>query len=280
MLLAFEGLKRPVALIECHELAAGIAAVLRGWRIDEVPAEAHASPAITIRGTEDGYRRESEWLTEAVEFDDAVDAVCDFLVDLIKAFVADTPPLLCLHSAAVTIGDGLVMFPSPYRAGKSTLVIHLAAAGARVFADDVLPLGAGNEGLAPGILPRLRLPLRDDAGEAFHRFIDRRRGPANDHYLYVALTEEELAPREIGAPIRGIVLLERMPAARPELLEVGAGEVLKRTIMRDFAYEVSALDALERLHAVVAGARCFTLRYDDGEQAARLLCEAFGGGDR
>ena len=280
MHLAFGGIERPVALIECDELAAGIAAVLRGWRIDEVPAKSHVSPVITIRRTEDGYRRESEWLSEPAEFDDPVDAVCDFLVDLIKCYVAGTPKLLCLHSAAVRFGRGLAIIPSAYRAGKSTLAVHLAAAGARVFADDVLPLGTDNQGIAPGVLPRLRLPLRAQEGESFHGFVERRRGPASERYLYVELSEAELAPLGTAAPIRTVVLLDRVPEARPDLLPVGTGEVLKRTILRNFAYEVSALDTLDRLHALVAGARCFSLRYDGAEEAARLLCDELGGCDR
>jgi len=128
LLLAFEGLERPVALIDCDELAAGITVVLRGWRIEEVVAKSCPAPAITIRGTEGGYRRESEWLSN--------------------------------------------------------------------------------------VLPRLRLPLCDQEGESFHRFVGRRCGPASESYLYVELTEEELAPRGTKAPIEGIVLLGREPAAR------------------------------------------------------------------
>ncbi len=53
MLLAFEGLSRPVALVGCDDLIEPIAAVLRGWRFAEV-APSSAAPVITIEATARG----------------------------------------------------------------------------------------------------------------------------------------------------------------------------------------------------------------------------------
>ena len=70
---------------------------------------------------------------------DRVDAACSFIVDLIRAYIAAAPSLLCLHGAAAEFAGRLVVFPTPYRSGKSTLTAYLAAAGVRVYADDILP---------------------------------------------------------------------------------------------------------------------------------------------
>ena len=111
-LLAFQGIERPVALVDCRELADAIAAVLRGWRIREIPAAGAAAPVITIRKTRKGYQRRSEWASEPAVVRDEVDAVGELLPDLINSFVADTSSLLCLHAAAVALEQGLVIIPS------------------------------------------------------------------------------------------------------------------------------------------------------------------------
>lgn len=277
--LELAGISGPVALVDCEELVPVIQAVLRGWPVRETDAPISHDAVITIRKTTDGYRRESRWLSRPTTYRDPVNAVCDFLVDLVKAFVADRPSMLCLHTAAVELGGGLVIFPNAYKAGKSMLSVQFAAAGVRLYADDVLPIAGGsNEGLAPGILPRLRLPLPGDAGRRFDGFVARRRGPASDRFLYVDLAEDELARHGARAPIRGIVLLERGDAEAATLTKLAASEALKRAIARNFARGVPALDILDRLHAIADGARCWELRYRSGEDAVALLRDAFAEG--
>ena len=281
MLLEFHGLSRPVALVGCAELLEPIAAVLRGWRIDAWPDSEARTPAITIESTPAGYRRLSPWLSKPAVFTDALDAVCDFVVDLIKAYIADHPSLLCLHCAAAAFERGLVLFPSGYRAGKSTLAVTLAAHGVRLFSDDVLPIETSdNHGVAPGILPRLRLPLPESApgstDDRMRRFVRERAGPKNARYLYVALTEDELAPLGARAPVRGIVTLQRDPAARPKLVETRNSEMVKTAIVQNFARQVPAAEIIEHVFAITRAARCFTLRYARAEETVTLLEAAFG----
>ena len=278
-LLKFSGISRPVALVGCPELVAVIRSVLRGWSVREIDVPPSYNAAITIHGKIGGYRRESPWLSRPTTYPDPVNAVCDFLVDLVKAYVADQPSMLCLHTAAVELGDGLVIFPNAYKAGKSTLSVHFAASGLRLYADDVLPIEGGtNEGQAAGLLPRLRVPLPDDAGLRFHDFVAQRRGPASDRFLYVDLAEDELAPLGARAPIHGIVLLERGEVDLPTLTPLAASEAMKRAIAQNFARGVPALDILDRLYAIANDARCWELRYRSGEDAVALLCDAFTGG--
>lgn len=277
MMLACERLSRPIALIGCDDLAPRIGAVLRGWRFREAPYSDQPAPVITIRKAPKGYGIESPWRPSPAVYRDRVDAVCSYIVDLIKALVADDPALLCLHAGGVEIGGRLVVFPSRYRAGKTTLAEYLAAAGTRVYADDVLPIDErANEGVAPGVQPRLRLPLPEGVDGAFRAFVQRRSGPANRRYLYLDLGDDRLASLGEQAPIGAFVLLKRGPAGAPSLTPVGKSEMLKRVILRNFATVVPAADILDRLYDVVGDAQCFALRYGDGAAAAALLKDAFG----
>jgi len=275
--LAFSAVPRPVLLKGCSDLIPIIEAVLRGWQVARFGDASAPDPVIAIERTGEGYRRTSDWLSDAAVFADPVDAVCDFLVDLIKAAVAADPGLLCLHCAAVRFGEGLVLFPSTYRAGKSVLAASLASAGARLFGDDVLPVIAeSGRGMAPGILPRLRLPLPVDAAPDLAAYAEDRAGPRSARFLYLDPGPAKLAPLGETAPIRGAVLLERDPENRPSIVQAGTEEVLRNTILRNFARNFSGLETLNRLHRIVADGACYRLRYAEAAQAVALLKETFG----
>ena len=210
-------------------------------------------------------------------FKNPVDAVCDLVVDLIHAYVADHQGLLCLHCAAVELNRGLVIFPNTYRAGKSTLSLKLVSSGARLFTDDVLPIcNQGDGGLALGVLPRLRLPLPQGITQDFRDFVINRAGPQNSRYLYVNLGLNEQAVLGAAAPVTGITMLQRKENERARLLEVKKSTVVKDMILRNFARQNPGLEIVDRLYAIVENARCYRLEYDDLDQAANLLQDTFG----
>ena len=280
MLLAFDGVSRPIRFDGCADIASDVLGVLRGWRTVEVTASDTGSewaPAITVTRTGSRYRIDSPWRKEPRITDDRVDAVCDFIVDLVNARVADDHSLLCLHSAAAEISGRLIVFPSTYRAGKSTFIACLAAAGVRIFSDDILPIRAPDDrGVAPGVLPRPRLPLPVTASSALGDFVRSRKRLHNRRYAYIDPGIGLLAHHGETAKIGAFVVLRRTPGARAGLVPMTAGEALRRVILRNFAREPDAAGILERLHALVSGVDCFTLRYDDGEEAAALVRESFG----
>ena len=153
----FSGLRHPVDFTDSDTLYPYMDTILRDWGIEKYVPSEDTPPVITVRKTDAGYERRSNWLSKPAIFSNAVDVVCDLIVDLIHAYVADNQGLLCLHCAAVEINGELVIFPNTYRAGKSTLSLKLVSSGARLFTDDVLPISnQGDLGLALGILPRLR----------------------------------------------------------------------------------------------------------------------------
>jgi hypothetical protein len=276
-LFGFTGLRGPVAFVNSQALYRHLFTILRDWEIKRLDQSAEQPPVITIEKTDAGFQRQSRWLSKPAIFRNPVDAVCDFIVDLIHAYVADNEGLLCLHCAAVEFKQGLVVFPSTYRAGKSILSLKLAYCGGRLFTDDVLPLTAQSDfGMALGILPRLRLPLPDVAGQAFVDFISQRVGPKNGRYLYAKLDGREQAALGTTAPISAITILQRDDAAEPELMKAKKNIVMKDIILRNFARQNPALNIVERLHSIVEQAECYTLRYATLDQAANLLEDAFG----
>lgn len=61
MLLAFEGIVKPVALIGGDDLVECFSAVLRGWRFTECASPPAPPPIITIQKTAKGYGIASPW---------------------------------------------------------------------------------------------------------------------------------------------------------------------------------------------------------------------------
>jgi hypothetical protein len=273
----FADLLQPVAFINSESLYPYINTILRDWSIDKVDPIEDKPPIITIQKTEAGFERRSRWLAKPAIFRNPVDAACDLVVDLIHAYVTDHKGLLCLHCAAVEFSQGLVVFPNTYRAGKSTLSLKLVATGERLFTDDVLPISnQGNVGLALGILPRLRLPLPEEMTPGFVNFVTKRAGPQNQRYLYVKLGLNEQAVLGTGVPIRGITILQREKNAEPRLLGIEKSIVVKDMILRNFARQNPGLEIVDRLYSIVENAECYSLRYDNLDQAVQLLEDAFG----
>lgn len=271
VLVKFDGLSKPIVLIESSDIYACFPKVFHEWRFRETAA-AESDPVLTISRDTKGYRIEADWLHPPLVRVDQVDALCGFIAELIRAFINDNTRLLCLHGAAAEFGGRLVIFPNRYRAGKSVLSACLAAAGVRLFADDVLPIVEQNDhGMAPGIAPRLRVPLPGNLSARTRDFLDHRTVARGERYFYLGLTSAELAPHGTTAPIGAFVLLERTQDANPELLPVGESEILKQVIWQNFAREVEAPEIVQRLRGIIGRAGCYRLRYSSADDAAAFL---------
>ena len=283
MQLQFDCLENPIAFDGCDELVGVLKGVLCGWGKGKIISaeDEKSAPLITLRRGPAGYERTSPWLEGGrMVLADPVDAVCDLLLDMERAFIAASDKLLALHAAAVEFDGALTVFPSTHATGKSTMAVLLAAAGMRVFADDVIPVDPSPKttpsmGVSPGLLPRLRLPLPDDISPERMDFINSHQGPKSESFLYVDMDEKLLAPLGTRAPINRIILLEREQGAAPEIISASNSEILKHTIMQSIGHEVGALEMLDNFNAMVAGAECLRLKYGSSEDGAKLLLERF-----
>jgi hypothetical protein len=276
--LRFGPLSSPVALVDCPELLPLVDKVFRGWTIESSSDNGPEDPILSLSRDEAGYRLESACLDRPLTLKEPVDAVCGFIAELLKALVIDDPRLLCLHGAAVELGGRLVVFPNRYRTGKSTLTACFAAAGHRVFADDVLPImGPDDRARAPGIAPRLRLPLPDDLGSATRDYLEAHAGPGSQRYLYLDLPAGRLPALGTPAPIGAFVLIERDPEGELELARIGRGETLRQVVWQNFGREGDAGAILRRLHRIVDQAGCYRLRYRKAEEAVEFLADRFNG---
>jgi hypothetical protein len=170
----------------------------------------------------------------------------------------------------------LIIFPNKYRAGKSVLASCLAAAGYRVYSDDVLPISLETgEGIAPSIAPRLRAPYPDNLDAHSRQFIESRALLKGERYHYLDLAPDLLAARDSRAPIGAFVFLEREEGVATELRPISESEVLRQVVWQNFAREADAASILGRLGQVVSKAQSFTLRYDRADDAVELLEKRF-----
>jgi hypothetical protein len=272
---AFENVPGPVAIDAGDRFLAVLDRAAPTW--PRQVASGKAQWLIRVRQDEDIYRIETSWTERHVLKRSAVSAVCAFLVDLVYASL-DRCGLLGLHCAAVEIGGGLIVFPSTYRTGKTTLVAALAASGVRVHADDLMPLTQDGEGVALGINPRLRLPLPENAPPWLQAFVALHRGPSDGRYQYLDLPAPLLAPYGLRKPIRAIVALRRGAPGETRLLPLAASDGARHLILQHFKRDGDSPKALDRLLAIVGPVPSYGLDYDDLGDAVRLLKQTFAAG--
>lgn len=267
---------------DCDDLLEGVLSILRGWKVKHLPASPRLAATMRVKRTRRGYRRVSPWrsspsLAREKIRRTVVEAICGFHFELIDWYLRDRPDELCVHGAAALFKPGLIVFPAVQRVGKSMLTVDLARRGIPIYCDDVLPVDiASREGIALGMLPRLRPPLPSDASSALHAYVEAHRGPGYRNRLYVAVPDDVMVPYGARSPIAGVVLLERVPGVTASITAVDPAEALEAIILQNFATEPPAERVLDTLYDIVSRGLCRRLRYARAEDAAALLIESFG----
>ncbi|MCB2134819.1 MAG: PqqD family peptide modification chaperone [Rhodobacteraceae bacterium] len=281
--LRFDGLHGPVLLSGCEALLPSIDAILPRWLMTVAPALDGVEPVASIRAAGPD-RFEIATLSEdgglqTFRSYDAVDTVCDMIVELSWELVRSGSWLMCLHAAAVEIAGRLVIFPSARRAGKSTLTACLARRGFRVFSDDFFPVSlsaAGHlQGHATGISPRLRLPLPAGSSAGFREWVAAHRGPGNRRYQYLALAGDQPvfgAPCPLGA----VVLLDRVSTPQPPVLvPADTAAAVEGLLFQNFARSVHSGTILQSAAGLFRAIPPQRLTYSSAEEAADFLADAF-----
>lgn len=244
-----------------------------GWPMTVHPPLATAPNAYLYRDKEGLWQGAFDEKNE-YHLPSPASAACSLVGDLVSQRLSLEPELLGLHCASVEIDGRLVLFPENSKAGKSTLSVAFAAAGYRVFGDDVLGLTPQGEGVAMGVAPRLRLPLPDSFSKEFVRYATEHAGPEDERYRFVLPKASHFADYNERSPVGAIVLLERDPlVTEPEVVTLSASEGLLQLLCQNFARDTSGEALLERLLPLMRQVPCLLLRYSEPLTGARYLAQ-------
>lgn len=214
-------------------------------------------------------------------FNNPYDAANGLAGALISVFVSRDPTMICLHAGAARVGDGLVIVIGDSFAGKSSVALHLAVLGHRFFGDDQIAVTMENpsRGLCLGLMPKVRLPLPEDCGDAFREFVEGYTAMQGDEMAYLKLWEGEAGTFGETAPVRALVFLDRDDIeADPGMTELHAAsrpELVKTMIGTAFAPHVPSSDLLAGLTRLADAADSYHLKFASSREAAALLSRVF-----
>ena len=256
------------------DVVQALAQAMPGWPMTLTQAQG-ATPTTYIYRDGEGLWQGS--LNEPNEFTlpSPASAACSLVGELVSQRLSAEAQLLGLHCGSVEINGQLAIFPQSSQAGKSTLTVAFAAAGYRVFGDDVLGLTAQGAGVAMGVAPRLRMPLPESFSAEFVAYSERHAGPEDERYRFVVPATGRLAGYQDVCPICPIVLLERDPSnLEPDVVSLAPGEGLLQLLCQNFA-PIDTSDALliERFLPLVQRVNCVLLRYSEPLAGARHLAQ-------
>ncbi|CAN0540676.1 unnamed protein product, partial [Laminaria digitata] len=211
------------------------------------------------------------------KFENPYDAANGLAGGLISVFVSRDPQMVCLHAGAARVGDGLVVVIGDSFAGKSSVALHLAVLGNRFFGDDQLSVTLENPsyGMCLGLMPKVRLPLPDDCGDAFREFVDGYSSMQGEEMAYLKLWEGEAGTFGETAPVRALVFLDRTEAGESELRPASRPELVKAMVRTAFAPHISSPDLLAGLTRLADAAEAYHLRFSSSRDAAALLSREF-----
>ena len=261
--LYFANLGRVLRITGCPEVVDALRQALPGWPIEVLDAKGE-SPAIKLWRERDGYRQYSPELPRGLRLGTPVEAACSLIADLVAAYTEHHPELIGLHCASVEIDGRLVVFPASHRAGKSTLTAAFAAAGYKVFGDDVLALTAEGLGQGLGIAPRLRLPLPAGLAAEMVSFVQQYTGPADTRYSYLVPPAGNLAHHGETRPLGAVVLLARDAGiTTPQLSRLAPGDGLLQLLCQNFAHDAPSELLVERLLPLMEDTPCLLLHYSE-----------------
>lgn len=273
MRLAFNDTAATVEVPDNPKFLAALRATAAGWPFTVTTGA--SEPVVTVSERDGGFFLSVSGGSPVRRT--AVSTACGVIVEVVNAYVAERAENLCFHCGAALFGDRLIMFPSQFRAGKSTLIASLAAAGHTIFSDDMLPVSADDlGGVALGIAPRLRIPLPGNSSQSFRKFVADHTAVADRRYAYLGLPEGRLAPRNTVASLGAMVLLDRNPTGPALLRRATRSFALQSLILQNFARMTPSHELLQRLHRLMDRLPRFVLSYSDLEEATVLLETTFG----
>lgn len=271
------GLGRCLRVANAPEVLEALTLALPGWPLTTHPPDG-AAPALYVYRDADGLWQSDPGTDEEFLLPSSASAACSLAADLLSRRLEHDAELVGLHCGSVEINGRLALFPQGSRAGKSTLSTAFAAAGYRIFGDDVLGLTPDGEGVAMGVAPRLRLPLPASLPAELTRYIGRHAGPSDDRYRYVLPFKGGLAQSGETCPVGALVLLERSDTpVRLEAVPLSPGDGLLQLLCQNFARETAPQALMARFLPLMERVPCLLLSYSDPLAGARHLASVLEG---
>lgn len=197
---------------------------------------------------------------------DAVEAVRTLNHELMHALMRRRPELLYVHAGVAAVDGRAVVLPGLSRAGKSTLVVALLAAGARFLSDELLAYDPEGHRAIP--FPRAP-KVRDECIGYFPGLERRCTGQGEGRFL-------PLDPGCVAAAAApALVVVPRWDPAADDRLEPRAtGAVLLhlvRSVLNFGSHRTRAIDHLAQLAGRTTGGE---LAWSDPHAAARGILDA------
>ena len=252
---------------------------MAGWPLKWAGPAAERTPDIQVIENDDGTYQvvSSDPGVAGFTFDNPYDAANSLAGGLIGIFVSRDPRMVCLHAGAARVGDGLVVVIGDSLAGKSSVALHLAVLGNRFFGDDQIGVTLENSplGMCLGLMPKVRLPLPGDCGDAFREFVDGYSSMQGDDMAYLKLWEGEAGTFGQTAPVRALVFLDRTKTGKSHLRPASRPDLVKVMMRTAFAPHIPSPDLLAGLTRLADAAEVYRLRFSSSRDAATLISKEF-----
>ncbi len=216
---------------------------------------------------------------EAV-FENEFDAADGLATALIAAFISRHGDTFCLHASSAHVEPGLVVLLGDSMAGKSSVALHMAASGYRLFGDDRLGVrmeGGTATGLCLGLTPKVRLPLPPDCGRRFAEYVESFTEIRSEAVAYLKLWEGEAAVFQELAPITAFVILNRTETGACAMTPASRPSIVKALLGQCFAPQVETQNLVPALTKLASGVKGYELSFSSSADAAALLTSTLRG---
>jgi len=214
-------------------------------------------------------------------FENEFDAADGLASALVAAFVSRLAGTLCLHASSVQVGSGLVVLLGNSMAGKTSVALHMASAGYRLFGDDRLAVHTGNgdlaTGLCLGLTPKVRLPLPADCGHRLAEYVESFTEIWDDETAYLKLWEGEAAVFMEPAPIAAFVILNKADAGGCTMEPASRPSIVKALLGQCFAPHIETEGLVKMLTGLASDIAGYELQFSNSGEAASLLTSTLRG---
>ena len=265
----------PVTIKNAEALLAYLPYHLAGWDISWAGLSSTTDPDIYIEEYADGTISVSSYGRSDTDslFENPYEAANGLAKKIVHVHTTRDQDTICLNAGAVEINGGLVVIVGDLFAEKSSVALHLSVLGYRLFGTEQIAISMGSDpiGTCVGLMPKVRLPLPYDCGDAFREFVEGYSSMQNEEVAYLKLWDREAADFRESAPVSAIVFLDPRKAARSSIeldLKCDFGSKMASIA---YAPHIDASVLRSGLTQFVEHIPSYILRFTSGREAAALI---------